>query len=128
VTFEVEKSWKYVRSRRVSVYDTGTGSCRWQYRVGDRMIVHASVKDGSLYTYMCMGFGDPDRPGPRFANLESTAQLPIDAEAEVKADRSPERGGAPGAGRTAVLLAAGGLLLALLGIILAVRRGRGRAA
>lgn len=127
VTFEVEKSWKYVRSRRVAVYDTGAGSCRWEYKAGDRMIIHASAKGGSLYTHMCMGFGAADRPGPRFANLESMAQLVIDEGPGAKPDNSAGRGELRAVEGTAVLVAAG-TVLALLGIILLVRRGGRRAA
>ncbi len=130
VTFEVEKSWKHVRSRRVAVYDTGEGSCRAVYGAGVRMIVHASVKDGHLYTHMCMGFDfdGATGPNPRFAGLEAREQLPIRSE-----DSASPGGGAGGnsggaSGRAVVLVIAGAVILLLLGVYLLIRRGARRAA
>lgn len=130
VTFEVEKSWKHVRTRRVAVYDTGEGSCQAAYKAGDRMIVHASVRDGRLDTHMCMGFdfASAAGPDPRFAGLKAREQLHIGAEDSAGPGGGAE-GDSGGASRRAVVsVTAGAVSLFLLGLYLLIRRGARRAA
>ena len=57
ITFEVEKSWKHVQDRQVMVSDSGEMSCRYGFSEGGSYIIPADLKDGALYTHMCMGIG-----------------------------------------------------------------------
>jgi hypothetical protein len=77
ITFEVEKSWKYVRTKRVTVYVEEDDSCFFGFVEGARLIVHARLKDGSLVTHRCMGVESTDDPVPRFASLQSRPSLPL---------------------------------------------------
>jgi len=56
-TFKVEKAWKGVDKKRISVYslDGASDSCGYAFKQSESYLVYASETDGRLLTSLCSG-------------------------------------------------------------------------
>ncbi len=77
---DVEKSWKLVNTNRVRVSESGRGSCRQGYSLGETYLVYAQMgkdPENVLVTEMCLGTGLLKDSGMDLGYLQNRATIPL---------------------------------------------------